>query len=248
MGRHGRIVALDGPSAAGKSTLAAALGRRPGWVALAEAFDRLEPRPSLRYRSERELLVLERRLLAEESRRWAAARAIAAKGRHVVADTGFLGPWSYTAALGALGLSRATVFREVDRRARALADAGRLGLPDLTVLLEPGAAQLRAHARADPGRHPPELLARHWAVSAFERATVLPWLRRAVPGRVVRLRPSRSADGSAAAIVRRTAGLRPLRGASERLAQALGRFVLPPVDVPAVTLMKGAPSARALRR
>lgn len=248
MGRHGRIVALEGPSAAGKSTLAAALGRRPGWVALAEAFDRLEPRPSLRFRTERELLALERRLLAEEARRWDAARAIAAGGRHVVADTGFLGPWSYTAALYALGLASAAVFREVDRRTRVLAAAGRLGFPDLTVLLAPSRPQLRARARADPARHPQELRARHWAVAEQERTTVLPWLRRDLPGRLVRSPASRTTERSAAAIGRRVAGTPPLRGASARLSEALGRFVPTSAYAPAVIVKKGAQSARALRR
>lgn len=166
--RPGRIVALEGASGAGKSTTTAALARAAGWVPLAEAYDRLEPRPSLFVPTEAELLATERALLAEESRRWRQARSLAARGRTVLADTGFLGPLTYTRGLVALGAAPARALRTLVRETERLRRAGRWGVPDLVIYLVCPPGRRRARASRDPERHPPSLRGQHAAVGALE--------------------------------------------------------------------------------
>ncbi|MGA8091020.1 MAG: hypothetical protein WB984_00755 [Thermoplasmata archaeon] len=169
MARRGRLIAVEGRSAAGKTTLVRAAARKLGWQPLEEAFDRLDPAPSLEYRSPRELLLLEGTLLAEESRRYREARRLCARGRTVLADTGFLGPLMYTRGLVDLGRAPASVGRTVERSARSLVRRRALGLPDLTVYLETTPSERARRARADPNRHPSILFRRHEAVGGVER-------------------------------------------------------------------------------
>ena len=109
MHSRGRLVALEGGSASGKSTLVTAAARTFGWRPLAEAFDRLDPAPSLDFDSPRELLRLEATLLAEEVRRYHEARRLTERGATVLADTGFLGPLTYTLGLVERGRAPASV-------------------------------------------------------------------------------------------------------------------------------------------
>ena len=169
MVRRGRLVAVEGGSASGKTTLVAAAASALGWRALPEAFDRLDPAPSLEFGSARELTQLEATLLAEEARRYREARRLCATGITVLADTGFLGPLTYTIGLVQLGYAPATVTASLLARARSLVESGRLGLPDLTVYLRTTAPERMGRARADGSRHPPRLFARHEAVGRFER-------------------------------------------------------------------------------
>ena len=128
------VVSVDGPSAAGKSTVVARAAALFGWVPLAEAFDRIDPAPDLRFSSDRELEELERTLLEEDARRYRNALSLRATGLTVVTDTGFLGPLTYTAGLVALGRASPTG-AAADRRAGAGAGttSERGGVPDVVV-------------------------------------------------------------------------------------------------------------------
>lgn len=169
MARRGRLIAVEGASAAGKTTLVRRAAEALGWYPLWEAYDRLDPAPSLEYRSPRELSLLEGALLAEEVRRYREALAERARGRTVLADTGFFGPLTYTWGLVALGRAPETVARSLSRRARSLVRAGTLGLPDLTVYLWTTAPERGRRARTGADRHPAGLASRHEAVGRVER-------------------------------------------------------------------------------
>ena len=188
MARRGRLIAIEGRSAAGKTTLVRAAAAKLGWQPLAEAFDRLDPAPSLEYDSARELLRLEGALLSEEVRRYREARGLCAQGRTVFADTGFLGPLMYTYGLVALGRAPASVGRAVERSTRSLVRRGALGLPDLTVYLETTARERARHARADTSRHPAVLAGRHEAVGSVEQRFFEELFPMALPDRFRSLR------------------------------------------------------------
>jgi hypothetical protein len=225
-----RVVAVEGPSAAGKSSVVARVAAAEDWLPLAEATDRLGATVDLRYRSAAELARLERRLLDEEALRWATARTWVRRGRTVVADTGFLGPLTYTWGLVEAGLTPARTLGPLLRRARSLADRHLWGLADLTIYLAVGEGTRRRRARADPARHPADLYARHEVVARREREFYLTEWPRVDPGRV---RPVR-ADAPVAAVARRVARVarRLPRRASpdarlERLLAALARPAVP---------------------
>ena len=169
MPERGRLVAVEGASAAGKSTLVRRAAERLGWTPVTEAFDRLDPAPSLDFETAQELLRLEGTLLAEECRRYRESRRYCERGATVLTDTGFLGPLTYTWGLFALGRAPRWVAERLSRSTRALARTGRLGLPDLTVYLDTPQAVRRLRAREDPGRHPPALAPRHESVGRLER-------------------------------------------------------------------------------
>lgn len=169
MGRRGRLIAIEGGSAAGKTTLVHAAARTLGWQSLGEAFDRLDPTPSLEYGSPREFLLLEGVLLAEEVRRYREARRGCAGGRTVLADTGFLGPLTYTQGLVELGRVSASIGRAVERSTRSLLRNRAIGLPDLTVYLHTTPSERARRARTGARRHPAALVPRHEAVGEIER-------------------------------------------------------------------------------
>ena len=133
MRRPGALVAVEGGSAAGKTTLVRVACHQFGWRPLAEAVDRLDPAPSLEFASSAELLRLEATLLAEEVHRYAEARRWCERGATVLADTGFFGPLTYTLGLVELRLAPRSIADDLARSVRALVSAGRLGIPDLTV-------------------------------------------------------------------------------------------------------------------
>ncbi len=237
----GRLIALEGPSAVGKTRVAEALAARLGGRLVPEAFRRLTPPPSLRLTGRGPLLRLERRLLAEEMRRYREAERGRRRGDTVVLDTGFLGPLTY-----AIGLTQmdprcdvtAPLLRELARRSRA----GALRLPDLTVYLNAPRTELARRARSDPRGHPPALVRRHWAVARTEGTLWRALARRLPSGRVrfVRARgsPSRLAQRIASALARfpppppGPGELGPLLRALERSAPATvksrGRSARPP--------------------
>ncbi len=215
------LLALDGPSGAGKSAVATALARRNGWLRLDEAYDRLDPRPRIDVTSQSDLGRVERALLDEEARRYAEGRRRVRGGRTVVSDTGFLGPVSYTLGLRLTGEGTEATWQRVLRRGVALAAAGKLGLPDLTVYLSVDAATRRRRASQDPLRHPPALRERHERVGRLEVRLVGAALRAAAPGTVRTLRASGSVDAVAAAVTAWTARASELRAPSRAAGRAL---------------------------
>lgn len=184
MRRRGRIIALEGPSGAGKTTITRVAARAFGWVPLKEAFERLEPPPSLRFRTSKELLSLETSLLAEEARRYRVAVERRRAGQTVVADTGFLGPLTYTAGLVTLGAAPPRVFEQLRSLLERGESSGRIGLPDQIAYLDvPGRAR-RSRSSRDPRGHPKEFAARHEAVGREERTFYRSLARGPLSGRV----------------------------------------------------------------
>jgi hypothetical protein len=169
MHRRGRIITLEGPSGAGKTTVVRAAARAFGWVPLPEAFERMDPPPSLRFRTEAELLSLETALLAEEGRRYREAVARSRAGRTVIADTGFLGPLTYTAGLVALGRAPRRAFDRLRAAVEGPGPSRPIGLPDAIVYVEVTARIRRSRARRDLRGHPREFAGRHESVGRVER-------------------------------------------------------------------------------
>jgi len=188
MVRRGRLIAIEGGSASGKTTLVRAAARTLGWRPLPEAFDRLDPTPSLEFGSSRELLRLEGVLLAEEVRRYREARRLCARGATVLADTGFLGPLTYTLGLVELGRAPSSVGRTLERSVRSLVRRSALGIPDLTVWLHTSGNERRRRARVDARRHPVALFARHEAVRLVARRALEAAFRAVLPERFLLLR------------------------------------------------------------
>jgi hypothetical protein len=205
----GLVVALEGPSGAGKSTVSRLLSRRPGWVLLAEAYDRLSPRPPLDYGSPRELEAIERALLAEEFRRYREARAQAAAGHRVVADTGFAGPLTYTWALARQGVAPRPLLRQLVDGVRPQAAEGSWGVPDLAVWLRTTEPTRVARAKIDPIRHPPRLDARHAAVAREEFSFYRGPLARIYPGLVRTVSGAGTPEAVVARILREVERARP---------------------------------------
>jgi AAA domain-containing protein len=208
------VIAVEGASGAGKSTIVARTAAEFDWVPLAEAYDRIHPTPDLRFSSQRELLELEGTLLEEEARRFRAARALQARGRTVIADTGFLGPLTYTWGLARLGLASSAVLEPLVTRARRWAERGRWGLPDGTAYLVLPAAVRRGRASRDPVRHPPDLQERHEAVGREERRFYRALLPGVLPGRVREVRSGAPLDEVVRNLQRAVQPVRPLRGSS----------------------------------
>ncbi|MCI4338925.1 MAG: AAA family ATPase [Thermoplasmata archaeon] len=165
----GRVIAVDGASAAGKTRAVVAVARSTGWSALREGYRRLSHAPSLGFTSSRELLALEQRLLREEARRFSEARAQARDGITVIADSGFLGPLTYTEGLVALGAAPRSVLASLLALARRLEHRGTWGLADAYVFVDTPASVRDARTRADPRGHPPEFARRHREVGNLER-------------------------------------------------------------------------------
>ncbi len=248
MTRPAMIIALEGPSASGKSTVAARLCARRGWALIAEGADRLDPPPSLDFRSEGELFDLETKLLEEDARRFESACRLAARGETVVCDTGFLGPLSYTAGLAATRKCEARTYARLLAAARRHARARRIGLPDLSVYLAVPAALRAERAARDPAHHPARLRARHELIGRFEWDVVRPWLTAGQHGRVAVVGSTGPVEAVARTVERRAKAIPRLRGRSLALARLLeGRSAAELASAafrPDGTLKKGAPSAR----
>jgi hypothetical protein len=215
------VIAVEGISGSGKSTLVAKASPAFGWVPLAEAYDRLSPRPRLDIRSPSALARVERLLFDEEARRWRAARALVAGGSTVLADTGFLGPLTYSAGLVALGAAPRSLVRDLARLARRRATAGTWGFPDAIVWVGASAPVRRRRANRDPVRHPPRLADRHERVGRFEERFYTGAFPAAFPGRLLRLDGDRPADAVVAALGRAVRRVAPLSAAGSSVRQAL---------------------------
>jgi len=226
------VVALEGPSASGKTTVSSVLARRYRWARIDEAFDRLRPRPGLRFGSQAELAALELRLLDEEARRFRDAQTLALRGRVVVADTSFLDPVTYTVGLLLLGLATPATFRTVVRHARSLARQGRLGLPDLTIRLAVSAAIRRDRAAGSPARHPRAFRARHEAVGQVEEAFLVPWWAARSPGRVRVVRAGAPASPTAERVRRAAGRTTPVRDPCHAAARVLDELARLPAVRP----------------
>ncbi|MCI4373162.1 MAG: ATP-binding protein [Thermoplasmata archaeon] len=164
----GWLVAVEGPSGAGKTSAVHALARRTGRPMLAEAVDRIRPVPRLTWSSDAELLRLESRLLAEDAARYREGRRLARSGATVLADTGFLGPLTYTAGLIREHLAPPELLGALLRTAAEWAREGRWGLPDAVLYVRTSDATRHRRATADPAGHPPSLQLRHQRVAAVE--------------------------------------------------------------------------------
>jgi|HubBroStandDraft_3_1064219.scaffolds.fasta_scaffold76420_4 thymidylate kinase len=163
-----RIVALEGTSGVGKSRIARALtSGSPGMVLLKEAYERIRPTPSLAVPDAPSLLRVEQRLVREEQRRFREAVEARRRGSTVVADTGFLGPLTYSVGLAAIDPGR-DVVAPIRTLYLDAAAGRRIGLPDLTLLLDASASTVRRRLAGDATRHPVAWRARHAAVGRIE--------------------------------------------------------------------------------
>ena len=221
---RGQVVALEGISGSGKSTVAPRLARALDAELLAEAYARLRPRPSLAFGTDRSLLRLEERLLEEDAARYREADQIAGGGGSVVVDTGFFGTLTYTRALATLDLCAPTVFRALVRSARSLKDRYLWGAPDRVVWLDSAPVTRARRVRSDPTGHPPALADRHERVGTEERRIYFGPLGTVLGSRLTAV----DANGSAEAVARRAAravaegprGFAP-EGLAERVLRAL---------------------------
>jgi AAA domain len=195
------VVAVEGISGAGKSTVAPLLARALDAELLLEAYDRLRPRPSLGFTTERDLLRLEEQLLEEDAARYREADQIAGGGGRVVVDTGFFGPLTYTRALVTLDLASPGAFRALVRSARSLRDRYQWGSPDRILWLDTTASTRRRRTRSDPRGHPVSFAGRHERVGEEERRIYFGPLS-PVLGRRLR---AVDANGPIGAVVRRAA-------------------------------------------
>jgi hypothetical protein len=163
------LIALEGASGIGKSRVARLLtAPGSGWAFLPEAYDRLRPPPALAVPTAEALLRVERRLFQEELTRYRHAGVLRRRGWTVVADTGFLGPLTYSLGLGELDPER-DVVGPVRRWYESAARAGRVGFPDLTIRLTASGSTIRRRLAGDPTHHPPEWQRRHARVGDLER-------------------------------------------------------------------------------
>ena len=191
------MVAVEGASASGKTTIARALGSVLGSRVLAEAAEGLRPRPSLRYGDERALERLELRLLEAEAVRWEVATREAERGRMVLLDTAPFGPLTYTYGLVREREAPDSSLRLLTDRARTMVRRRRLGLPSITLYLDVPAAERTRRARQSARDHPPVLFERHQRVAPWERRLLLgPW-RNPLRVRPIRVRAGRSAAETA---------------------------------------------------
>jgi predicted kinase len=197
------IVALEGISGVGKTEAARTLADSiPNAVLLREAHARIRPPLNLSVPDRPSLQRVEGRLVREELERWREARSALAAGRSVVADTGFLGPLTYSVGLAAVDPRRDLAERL--RKAYSATVRNRtLGAVDLTVWLELPASARRARAGRDPAGHPPHLLDRHDRIGRLEERI---WKRTFAPVLGARFRAV-SARGPSGVVARRILAL-----------------------------------------
>ncbi len=223
---HGRLIAVEGASGVGKTATARALSKALSATWIREAFERLDPSPSLEIPDVPTLIDLERTLLLEESRRFREADKLRARGRDVVVDTGFIGPITYTIGLAEIDPRWVPARVPLIAEARRLIRAGWLGLPDRSVYLDLGARAVADRIRADPAGHPARWAARHARVAVKERALWLRRIRLLSPERLLVVRADRPAATLAKEIKGQLDALEPMRRPSTAEAlRVVGRLV-----------------------
>jgi hypothetical protein len=243
---RGRLVALEGPSAVGKSTVGREAAAGSDWVFLPEASVLLRPAPDLDFHTPAQLAKVEQRLLGAERRRAHAVARLRDDGVDVLLDTASIGPATYSLAVARLWPEYRAVAASVLATVATDLRAGRLQFPDEVVYLDAPPATLRRRASEARGTHPAHLLARHWTVGAVERSF---WetLSQGSPGSVRMVRTAGTAEVAARRVLAATAGPQPALPVAvvvrelERARRALR-------GAGNVTLKKGAPSRRLPRR
>ena len=198
-------MALEGPSGVGKTTVTRAVARRLSARRVAEAVDRLRPRPRLTYRSGAALLALETMLAREDARRWSEAADHRASGATSLLDTGTLGPLSYVWGLRASDPTGPDVVGEVRHHLFGELAEGRWGIPDLTIYLAAPEETVQERVAAARLSHPAALAQRHARVARAEARLYRDRFRRAAPGRFETLDASGPVDQVIEAVVRRVA-------------------------------------------
>ena len=204
-----RMIALEGASGVGKTATSRSLAKALSASRIPEAYERLRPAPALEFGDVEELVDLETTLLYEESRRYREAQRALRQGADVVLDTGTFGPLTFTAGLAHLDPRWSPALRRVARISLRLIRAGRLGLPDVTVYLDLGAAAVAQRVAADPAGHPPEHADLYARVAAWERPL---WVERflpAAPGRLIAVRADRPVPSIVRQVVARLGGPGP---------------------------------------
>jgi thymidylate kinase len=165
--RRGRIVAIEGASAAGKTTVSAGLAAL-GWSVVLEAFDRLDRAPDLAVPTPDALRTVERRLVREEERRSREALRRRARGEDVILDTATVGPATYSLGLAQLDPRYASVADSILHDVRERLHDGRLAVPERVVYLVVAEPTRRRRIAKSPLRHPITEAARHAAVGRSE--------------------------------------------------------------------------------
>jgi hypothetical protein len=240
------LVAIEGPSAAGKTTVARRLAVVGDWTVLLEAFAGAPPRPSLRFGSPASLLAIERRLMRAERRRSQEAQRLRKPRRGVLLDTAPFGPATYTAGVARLDRRYGRVARTVIDRVVRDIEEGRILVPQRIVYLDAPETVRRSRSRLAPATHPGLLAARHRTVGRFER-TFWASMARQAPRSVQFIRAGDSAAAIAGRVARALARPAPvLRRASVLTAlRALRTGLEPPRNG---TVKKGTSSRRPPRR
>jgi len=166
---RGRLVALVGPSAVGKTTVGRAVAAAAGFVFLPEPAAAGDPLPSLEFGTPAQLAAIEARLMAVERRRSRAAERLRADGVDVLLDTAPVGPATYSLGVARLHPEYRPVAERIVAAVRHDLESGRISAPDRVLHLDASPATLRRRAAGVPSTHPADLLARHWAVARYER-------------------------------------------------------------------------------
>jgi hypothetical protein len=238
---HGELpplLAIEGPSGAGKTSVSRALGQRLGAPVLPEAFERLDPRPSLEFGTVAALRALEIQLLEAEIGRCVEANSLRAKGTPVVLDTGPWGPLTYSWGLREAVASQWDVVASIVAPARVHAGLDRFPLPELTVYLDVPESVAARRASDDPAGHPAALRERHRRVARFERLLYQRLFPEMLPGRFLSVAGEGSPVGIAADLADRLERIGPLPTStaveSDRLLDAfVGATAPSPPTVPA---------------
>ena len=232
------VIALEGVSGAGKTTVAAALAERLGGRVIPEAYERLGRTPSLAYDSPEALGHLEHALLSEEAARFAEAEHRRANGASVVLDTSYLGPLTYSWGLREVDGATPDLVASLVRKARELLDHNALGLPDLTLYLDVPEELATTRAGEASRDHPAELRERHRQVGRYERILYEREFPRTLPGRFAVIagegRPGEIASAVADRLERFGAIPPAWRGEAERLLTLFepAEVVVPPAEEP----------------